>query len=163
MTGRSPSTGRPAREVRLCESCREPLLSHVLSCPSHRVFSIENLAENLIAASLASVPETRVLLLPADGSSSTTRGARASRSWSVTGSSGSVCRRLRRAKSASTSRSGPSTAGTGTGRTSASSRSSSEADDITGTVEVTLVEYGTPHVHVVDVSGTCRTCGRVWR
>lgn len=89
-----PIGGQPAR----CPLCYAPLPSHAASCPSRPVSWIENLGEIFPECSPDQVREIQRVLRQAVGSSLTARGGRASRTWSVTGSSGSVSRRLKHAR-----------------------------------------------------------------
>ena len=145
MTGRgrrvAPIGVRPAT----CPLCLGPLPFHVRSCPSLPAYSIEKAAARLGIELAEWQRETLRRLLRDGGSSLTVRGARDSRTWSVTGSSGSVSRRLRHAKSGNGSQRTRSTSGTASTKTPGSWKSSTVVDDITGTVEVTLVEYGVPN------------------
>jgi hypothetical protein len=122
MTGRSHSTVPAAQDDPLCEWCHARQRFHSPSALSRHASLLANQAERLTASSPVSEPEIRRLARLADSSSLTRRGGGASRSWSVTGSSGSVCRRLRLGRSGSTSRRGTSASGMATGSRSASSK-----------------------------------------
>ena len=140
MTGRgrrvAPIGVRPAT----CPLCYAPLPSHLHSCPSHRVSWIERAGEIFLECSQEQAREIQRVLRQAVGSSSTVRGARDSRTWSVTDSFGSVSRRLKRAKSNGGSQRTRSTNGTASTKTPDSSRSYSGAADTIGTAVRTPAE-----------------------
>jgi hypothetical protein len=140
MTGRSHSTDPLVLDGQLCPWCFGLLASHSPFEASRHALRLARAAQRWTDARAGAARETPAAAQADAGSSSTRRGAGASRSWSVTGSSGSVCRRLRRARSDSFWESVRSARGMGTGRTSGSSKSSTGEDVTTGTVEVTLVE-----------------------
>jgi hypothetical protein len=132
MTEHSPSTGPADQDNQLCPWCNARLRFHSPYALSRHAFFQENRAEALIAASQELLPETRVVLLPADGSSYRTRGDSRSRTWSATGLSATASRRLKAGRSGSTCRAGRSTAGLASIRTSDSSKSSTVEVVITG-------------------------------
>jgi hypothetical protein len=137
MTGRSHSTDRPAREVPRCELCNALLEFHGPLCFGPPVSWTESPGAHSDASRVGAALETLLPPLPGDGSFLTRRGAGASRSWSVTASSGSVCRRLRRARSDSFWAAVRSQRGMATGRTSGSSKSYTGEDVTTGTAAAT--------------------------
>ena len=118
---------------RRCELCSEPVTSRQAYGGSPHVCLGGRVVVLSTESSLESARETGRPPLRGDGSSSTTTGSTRSRGWSVTASSGSVCRRLRRKRSGSISTPEKSQRGTDSGRTSDSSRSSSAVDATIGT------------------------------
>ena len=168
IDGDSLSTAPLVPLLHTCAWCGKRQPFHDPSCGSHDASLNAKVAELLIAASLVSPHVIPAAAPAADGSSLTRRGAGGSRSWSVTGSSGSVCRRLRLVRSGSTSGRGTSAGGTATGRTSDSSRSSSVEDDIIGTArDVDDCQFGWMGTHYWDRPPfgsaddvKCLMCGR---
>lgn len=141
MTGNSPSTDRLAPDEQLCVWCKQPRESHTPSCPSPPAFLDEKVVVRSLVYKVVPVPGTPPPPLLGVGSSSTVRGGRASRSWSVTGSSGSVSRRLRRARSVAIWESVRSQRGMATGKTSDSSKSSIVEDDTIGPEDPTPASW----------------------
>ena len=140
MTGRSHSTDPADQVAPLCRLCDVPRPSHTHWCPLRPASWTVSQAAHLDVYRVGAALETLLPPLPAVGSSSIRRGGVGSRSWSATGSSGSVCRRLRRGRSVSTWEAIRSQRGMATGRTSDSSRSSSAVDVSIGTAAPTLAE-----------------------
>jgi hypothetical protein len=140
MTGNSPSTGRPAQDEPRCFWCKKPLSSHAPYVGSLHACWIENLVA-LSATGLAAWEREIHPLVQVDaGSSSTTTGSTRSRGWSKTGSSGSVCRRLKRVRSVPIWTAVKSQRGTDTGRTSGSLKSWPEVESIIGQADRTHAE-----------------------
>lgn len=140
MTGNSPSTDRPAPVEQLCVWCKQPRESHTPSCPSPPAFLNERAVVHSLVYKVAQVQGTLPPPLLGVGNFSIRRGDGASRSWSATGSSSLVCRRLRRAKYAYIWGRVTSQLGMDTGRTSGSSKSSSEVGVTIGTAAPTPAE-----------------------
>jgi hypothetical protein len=132
--------GPPVEPVAECVLCNAPVDSQTALYVSHPASSTESRVARLNAASREWALGMVRLPRRAAGSSSTTTGSTRSRGWSGTGSSVSVCRRLKQRRSGATSTPDRSTAGTGTGKTLASLKLSSKVDASTGTAAPTLVE-----------------------
>ncbi len=162
MTGHSPSTDRHAQDDQLCVWCKQPRKSHTPSCPSPPAFLDEKVVVHSLVYRVESVPGTLPPPLLGVGSSLTRRGAGASRSWSVTGSSGSVCRRLRRARSASIWEAVRSQRGMGTGKTSGSLKSYSGAARSTGVVPAADCDTGNHVWARSDGPLFCINCHKRW-
>lgn len=169
MTGNSPSTDRPAPGAQLCVWCKQPRESHTPSCPSPPVFLDEKVVVHSLVYKAGPEPETPAAALAAGSSSSIHCGAGASRSWSVTGSSGLVCRRLRQARSEGSLVPAILRRGTGIGSRSGSLKSYSAAASATGTVARTPANdcwFGQKGMHfwVKDSEEPdyiyCSNCGR---
>lgn len=162
MTGNSPSTDRPAQDVPLCGWCYVPRHSHDPSTISPHALFVVRAVEALRIANRESERGTPAAAQAADGSSSTRRGAGASRSWSATGSSGLASRRLKRAKSVSTWAAVRSQRGMATGKTSDSSKSLNEVGVSIGMVDRTPADCdkGWMGMHVWSmVDNICLNCG----
>lgn len=184
MSENSTSRGLAGAAHEPCAWCSQPRRSHGQSSPLHHAFSTESQVALSLTELAAWERGIHPLVRVDVGSSSTRHGGAASRSWSATASSVSVCRRLKHAKFDATSGRAPSTRGTATSKTSGSSKSSSAADDTTGTVALTTAEeygdhrvvsvnqwspwVGREHFHVVCADkthtdyGRCFTCGMTW-
>ena len=130
MSGRRvvPIGDRPAT----CPLCYAPLPFHDPWCRSLPVFSGVSQGEVSPAFRAAAERVIQAVVRRDVGSSSTARGGRASRTWSVTGSSGSVSRRLKHARSGRGSQRTRSTSGTASTKTPDSSKWWNEGVDITG-------------------------------
>jgi len=122
----------PVEQTDLCEWCNTPLISHRPLSLSHHAFLVGSQVDRLNAASREWALVTAAAAPPAGGNSSKDRGGIRSRTWSATGSPGSVCRRLKRRRYASTYRAFRSTSGMGGFKMSGSSRSWIGEDDIIG-------------------------------
>ena len=169
IDGDSLSTAPLVPGQRRCELCNAPLRFHGrygAGCP---VLSPESREALLIASSLGWGRVTPSAARAGDSSSLTRRGAGASRSWSATGSSSLVCRRLRRKKYDYIWGRVTSQLGMDTGSRSDSSRSLSVVADTTGTAALTPAddcEFGWMGRHYWDRKPfaapgyVCLTCGR---
>ena len=117
---------------RRCELCSEPVTSRQAYGGSPHVC----LGGRVVVLSTESSPESGrgipAAARKAAGSSSTTTGSTRSRGWSVTGSSVSVCRRLKRVRSVPIWTAVKSQRGTATGKTSGSLKSWPKVVDIIG-------------------------------
>lgn len=138
MRGRSRSTAR--HEAVTAGWLRKPpgyLLGYAIG---RSAWSVAKAVERWIESSPVSVRVTRHPARRGSSSSSTTHGAGACRSWSVTVWSDSGCLDLRLTRYADTSEPARSASGTATGRPSDSLRSSTVGDGIIGTAVVTHAE-----------------------
>lgn len=140
IDGNSLSSGHRVQVRQLCESCNEPLIYPMHWCRSPHASSVEKVVAALPESSQEWARETLHQVLAEDGSSLTRRGARASRSWSATGSSGLVCRRIRRKKYDYIWGRIQSQLGMATGKTSDSLKSSTGEADIIGMAAPTPAE-----------------------
>lgn len=123
MTDHSASNARHEAQHGKCQLCRKPLPFHDPFCLSLVASFREKAAQILTADSRELGHAIQTHQHRADGSSSTPRGATASRSWSKTGSSATACRRLRQKRYANTSPRPRSVDGTGSIKISGSSKS----------------------------------------
>ena len=122
----------PVEQTDLCEWCSTPLLSHGPFIRLRHALLTEKAGAVLNAAKVERERVTPEAAPRAAGSSFKAVGGTPSRTWSATGSSSLVCRRMRHAKFAPIYRRTPSTRGTDTGKTSGSSKSWGEAASTTG-------------------------------